>query len=155
CRPPGCPIDLTGDYYAIHWINTHIQDDPIMVEAIGDVQKGYEYSLFSRISAYTGLPTLMGWSGHEEQWRLNWLKDPTNNQTFLTQMYAVNTIYTNPDPQQVQATMKRYNAQYIYVGPMEKFWYTTDNFPQLDHIDLGRFGTFMQVVYAGHGVSIY
>ena len=163
CRPPDpgpdtfptCSIDVTGDYYAIRWINSHIQGDPVIVEGVGDVQRGYDYSLFSRISAFTGLPTLMGWAGHEEQWRLNWLEDPANYQNFLNQMNAVNTIYTSPDPQQVLATMKQYNAQYIYVGPMERLWYNKYNFPQVSQIDLQRFGKFMQVVYSEHGVNIY
>ena len=163
CRPPDpgpdtfptCSIDVTGDYYAIRWINSHIQGDPVIVEGVGDVQRGYDYTLFSRISAFTGLPTLMGWLGHEEQWRLSWLEDPVHYQSFLDQTNAVNTIYTSPNPQQVLATMKQYHAQYLYVGPMERLWYTDYNFLQLPHIDLQRFGAFMQVVYAGDGVSIY
>ena len=160
CRPPDpgpdtyptCTIDVTGDYYAIRWINSHIQGDPVMVEGVGDVMRGYDYSLFSRISTFTGLPTLMGWIGHEEQWRLNWLYDPAHEQSFVKQIYAVNTIYTSPDPKQVLATMKRYNAQYLYVGPMERLWYAKDKFPT---VDLQHFDTFMQVVYAEHGVTIY
>jgi YYY domain-containing protein len=163
CRPPDpepeitptCSVDITGDYYAIRWINSHIQGDPVMVEGIGDVQTGYDYSFFSRISAFTGLPTLMGWSGHEEQWRLNWLENPSNYQIFSNQIDAVNTIYTNPDAEKVLATMKQYNAQYLYVGPMERFWYVKANFPQLASINLQRFGAFMQVVYSSHGVTIY
>jgi YYY domain-containing protein len=163
CRPPDpgpdtyptCTIDITDDYYAIRWINSHIQGDPVIVEAIGNISTGYDYSLFSRVSVFTGLPTLMGWIGHEEQWRLNWLENPTNYQSFENQMNAVNTIYTNSDPQQVLATMKRYNAQYIYVGPMERLWYVKFNFPMVAHIDLQRFGTFMQTVYSQHGVTIY
>jgi uncharacterized membrane protein len=163
CRPPDpgpdtfptCSIDVTGDYYAIRWINSHIQGDPVIVEGVGDVQHGYDYSLFSRISTFTGLPTLMGWLGHEEQWRLNWLEDPANYQNFLNQTNAVNTIYTDPDPQRVLATMKQYNAQYLYVGPMERMWYTTYHFPHVAQIDLQRFRMFMQVVYSEHGVTIY
>ena len=153
--PPICVVDVTGDYYAIRWINSHIQGDPVIVEGIGDVNTGFDFTQFSRISAFTGLPTLMGWSGHEEQWRLNWLENPTNYQSFENQMNAVNTIYTSPNPQQVLATMKQYNAQYLYVGPMERTWYVKNNFPQLAQIDLQRFGAFMQTVYSQHGVTIY
>jgi YYY domain-containing protein len=157
---PSCTIDVGGDYYAIRWINSHIQGDPVMVEGVGDVKSGtvgngYDYTMYSRISTFTGLPTLLGWSGHEVQWRLNWLNDLTNYQNFLKQIEAVNIIYTSPNPQQVLATMRQYNAQYLYVGPMECLQYTSYNFPQLGSIDLQRFGAFMQVVYAEHGVTIY
>jgi uncharacterized membrane protein len=146
---------VTGDYYAIRWINSHIQGDPVIVEGVGNVVQGYDYTLFSRISAFTGLPTLAGWLGHEEQWRLNWLQDPAHEQSFSDETNAVNTIYTSPDPQQVLATMKQYHAQYLYVGPMERLQYIKFNFPQVGNIDLQRFGLFMQVVYSGHGVTIY
>jgi YYY domain-containing protein len=168
CRPPApasdffyfCTMDVTDDYYAIRWINSHIQGDPIIVETVGS-----DYSLFSRVSALTGLPTLMGWIGHEEQWRLNWLNNPDNTQSFRDQINAVNTIYTSPDPQQVLNTMKKYHAVYLYVGPVERLCY--NNAPHVDHLrqlcynnapanfDLSRFGHFMDVVYAEHGVTIY
>jgi uncharacterized membrane protein len=70
-------------------------------------------------------------------------------------MEAVNTIYTSPNPQQVLATMRQYNAQYLYVGQMECQQYTSYNFPQVGAIDLQRFGAFMQVIYSEHGVTIY
>jgi uncharacterized membrane protein len=43
--------------------------------------------------------------------------------------------------------MRHYNAQYLYVGPMEHVKYTT--------ADLTRFARFMQVVYQAKGVTIY
>jgi uncharacterized membrane protein len=43
--------------------------------------------------------------------------------------------------------MAHYQAQYLYVGPLEEETYLG--------ADLHRFGSFMQVVYSGHGVTIY
>jgi YYY domain-containing protein len=165
CRPPDpdlspfCTIDVSNDYYAIRWINSHIQGDPVIVEGVGNISKGYDYSLYSRISTFTGLPTLMGWIGHEEQWRLNWLNNPDNAQSFWNQIDAVNTIYISPNPQQVLTTMKKYQAVYLYVGPLERLWYTQENYFNPTHapadFNLDRFGQFMDVVYLEHGVTIY
>ncbi len=133
-----------GDYQAIRWLNEHVQGDPVIVEAIGE-----DYSTVNagRVSVFTGLPTLMGWVGHEEQWRANWLNNPTNYTDFASRGVAVDTIYTNPQPATVLATMNAYSAQYVYVGPLEYLKYHS--------INLHRFGTYMQVVYNAYGVTIY
>src|SRR6185503_20424560 len=52
------------DYTAINWINTHISGQPVMLEAQGDSYTDYE-----RVSANTGLPTVLGWTVHEWLWR--------------------------------------------------------------------------------------
>ncbi len=139
----GCEYDSSGDYAAIRWLNTHIQGDPVIVEsAIPD-----DYHSWGRVSTFTGLPTLMGWEGHEYQWRVNWFYR-TNNPVALGQrMSALDTIYTSQDPQVVLSTMALYHAQYLYVGALEH-----QKYPQTD---LQRFRSFMNVVYDADGVTIY
>ncbi len=61
-----------GDAQAIAWLNAHVAGDPVIVEGA----QYLEYTHYGRISAFTGLPTLMGWGGHEYQWRFNWLQQP-------------------------------------------------------------------------------
>jgi len=133
-----CTIDLTGDYDAIRWLNTHVQSDPVIVEAVGD-----DYSLYGRISAFTGLPTLLGWQGHEGQWRINQLSDADLNQ----RRTDVSTIYSSSDPHQVLATLARYHAQYLYVGALERSQYANSNWQ--------HFALFMKAVYNAEGVTIY
>jgi YYY domain-containing protein len=143
---PFCQYNVDSDYQAIRWINANIQGDPVIVETYKD-----DYSLYGRISAFTGLPTIMGWTGHELQWRLGSLNNVTNISNFNRRMSDVDTIYTDPDSQAVLDLMKRYNAQYLYVGPME---YT--KYQQIDpKLDLHRFMLFMQVIYNKDGVTIY
>jgi len=144
CRLPqlNCTIDVTGDYNAIRWLNTHVQGSPVIIEAVGD-----DYSLYARISAFTGLPTIMGWQGHEYQWRVNQLKDAKLQTAFNQRLTDVSTIYSSPDPHQVLATMARYHAQYLYVGALEHFKYGDAN--------LRRFASFMKTVYNAEGVTIY
>ncbi len=134
-----------GDYAAIRWLNANVQGDPVIVEAVGD-----DYSNAGRVSAFTGLPTPMGWVGHEIQWRLNWINKGTNLTEFQRRAMDVDTIYKSPDPATVLALMAHYNAQYLYVGPVEYAKYALD--PKLN---LHRFSAFMQVVYNADGVTIY
>ena len=56
-----------GDHAAIEWLNTYVEGSPVILEAPGDRRRAYVYE--GRISALTGLPTLLGWGGHELQWR--------------------------------------------------------------------------------------
>src|SRR6266487_909499 len=134
-----------GDYAAIRWLNAHVQGDPVIVEAVGD-----DYTNAARISAFTGLPTPMGWVGHEIQWRINWLNKGTNAAEFQRRGGDIDTIYKSPDSATVLSLMAHYNAQYLYVGPVEYAKYATD-----PKINLRRFSAFMQVVYNANGVTIY
>ena len=143
---PFCQYNVDADYQAIRWINANISGAPIIVETYKD-----DYSLYGRVSAFTGLPTLMGWSGHELQWRLGWLNNDTNINAFNRRLSDIDAIYTDPDAQGVLSLLRQYNAQYLYVGPME---YT--KYKQLDpKLDLHRFAAFMQTVYDKDGVTIY
>ncbi len=131
-----------GDAAAIRWINTHIDGDPVLVEATGG-----EYSDFARISTFTGLPTVLGWGGHEVQWRVNWLTNPTNAADFNRRSADLDTIYTSTDAAQVLQVLHRYQARYLYVGALEH-----QKYPQAD---LGRFAQFLSVVYQAGDVTIY
>jgi len=142
CTIPDCEYDTSGDYAAIVWLNSNVSGNPVIVEAVGG-----EYSSYGRISAFTGLPTIMGWIGHEYQWRVNWLNRDLNSVDFDSRGPDVDTIYTNPQPQVVLDTMARYHAQYLYVGQLEQMKYPT--------VDLHRFAAYMQVVYSAKGVTIY
>jgi uncharacterized membrane protein len=149
CKPPTCSMTLSGDYFdpsgdyeAIRWINANITGDPVIVEAVGS-----DYQYGGRISTFTGLPTIIGWSGHEVQWRVNWLRVANNANDFYRRSADVDTIYTNPSPAVVLQTMAQYHAQYLYVGPAE--------YQKYGGVDLKRFGTFMQVVYDEDNVTIY
>jgi len=134
-----------GDYTAIRWLNSHVQGSPVIVEAYNS--QGGDYSDYGRISAFTGLPTLMGWAGHEYQWRVNWLNDAYNATDFYGRGADISEIYTNPNPATVLSLMKRYDARYLYVGSLEKTTYPQAN--------LHRFNRFMQTVYSANGVTIY
>lgn len=131
-----------GDYAAIRWLNTNVSGNPVIIEAIGP-----DYSNYARISAFTGLPTPMGWVGHEYQWRVNWLNNSLNDVEFQRRSGDIDLIYTNPDAHLVLSVMARYHAEYLYVGALEH-----QKYPMTD---LQRFGKFMQVVYNADGVTIY
>ncbi len=132
-----------NDNVAISWLNTHVQGSPVLVEA-----PGCEWGHYSRISAFTGLPTLLGWpGGHEGEWRTNWLPEHTQGDIFAQRQQDIATIYTNSDPNVVMAVLKQYSARFVYVGAAERALYA--------NADLSRFGNYLQVIYNKDGVTIY
>lgn len=133
-----------SDYAAIRWINANITGDPVIVEAPGG-----EYSLYGRVSIFTGLPSPINWQGHEWQWRVNWVNRGLNSADFARRVTDVNQIYTDNSSQDVLNLMARYNAQYLYVGSLEQQSYLSSG------ANLQRFGAFMKIVYQHDGVTIY
>ena len=132
-----------GDAQAIAWLNAHVAGDPVIVEGA----QYLEYTHYGRVSAFTGLPTLMGWGGHEYQWRFNWLQQPGRGDVIGQRLNAVTQIYTDASAQQVLALLHQYSARYVYVGAAERQLYPTAN--------LERFAKFLRVVYHTTDVTIY
>ena len=131
-----------GDAQAIAWLNTHVSGDPIIVEAA----LYNEYTHLGRVSAFTGLPTLIGWGGHEEQWRYNWLAQPGRANVLGERLNAVKLIYTNDNDAFVLSLLHSYRVSYVYVGAAERQTYGAD----VDH-----FSSFLKPVYSQAGVTIY
>src|SRR5579883_563037 len=140
------PLDA-GDADAIRWINTHIAGDPVIVEATGG-----EYTYYARISTFTGLPTILGWAGHEIQWRVNWLNVPANAADFNRRAGDITTIYTSTDAGLVRQLLQHYQARYLYVGALEQRTYPSVD---LSHFSQAPFSQFLTPVYRAEGVTIY
>lgn len=132
-----------GDGPAIAWLNTHIQGEQVIVEAA----QYTEYTHLGRISAFTGLPTLLGWGGHEVQWRYNWFASPAHASIIQQRLDAVKTIYSSTDARTVQSLLRQYHVRLIYVGAAERQVYGA--------VDLSRFAAFLRPVYRQGGVVIY
>ena len=131
------------DNEAIAWLNAHVGGSPVIVEA-----PGCEWSHYSRVSAFTGMPTLLGWpGGHEGEWRVNWVTKTGQENIFSERGDAIQTIYTNQDQQTVLALLHQYHVKYVYVGAAERELYPNAN--------LDRFSAYLKVVYHQDRVTIY
>lgn len=58
-----------GDQAAIDWIMEHAEPGDSIVEAPGCAYINVAGAPMSRISAFSGVPTFIGWLNHEGQWR--------------------------------------------------------------------------------------
>lgn len=112
------------DAAAIRWLKANVAGSPIVLEANGD-----SYSDYCRVSAMTGLPTILGWYTHEWLWR--------NDTADLNEKSAqIETIYTSTDEAQVRSLLEVYNVAYIFVGQMER-----EKYPNLNEEMLRSLGT--------------
>ncbi len=125
------------DYAAFEWLQANVRGQPVLLEATGG-----SYSDANQISASTGLPTLLGWGGHELQWRGNY-DEPGRREPDIA------TIYRTTDAGQAQELLDKYGVEYVYVGPVERQKYG------LTAAQVNKFGRFMDVVYEQGNVMIF
>ena len=103
------------DASAIRWLDETVEGQPVVLEANGD-----SYSDYERVSAMTGLPTVLGWYVHEWLWRGDTLD-------LNTRSADVEQIYTSSDPDLVEELLQKYQVSYIFVGSKEREKYTALN----------------------------
>ena len=96
------------DAAAIRWLRANITGSPVVLEAPGD-----SYTKYERVSAATGLPTVIGWRVHEWLWRSN-----VADVDFKTE--DVRRIYTSTDEDQVKRLLTNYDVSYIFIGSTER-----------------------------------
>lgn len=119
-----------GDAGAVAYLRT-LTGNEIIVEA----EKG-DYSYYSRISSFTGIPAVIGQPFHEFMWR----GDKTG--WYSTRPADIKSMYE--EPEKTVALMKKYNATLLYVGDMERERYSV-NIP-----DAG-----LTQIYSASGTEIY
>jgi uncharacterized membrane protein len=124
----------SSDYAAIQWINEEL-DGGVVSEAIGG-----SYSYFGRVSTYTHLDTVLGWPGHESQWRGGAIE-------MGSRAADVQSLYQTRDWMEASSIIDRYQIDYVYIGPLEQNVYNP--------IDMEKFTIFMDLIYENAEVSIF
>jgi len=127
-----------GDYEAIKWINDNIGGNPVILETPGGF---YDYT--SRISAFTGLPTLLGWEVHEIQFGRTW-KETGDRRV------DADTTYNTSDNDLALVLLAKYNVEYVYIGTLERERYASEG--------LQKFANHpedYESIYESEGVTIY
>ena len=124
-----------GEYGAIAAIRADADRDSALVEAVGG-----GYSPFGRISSSTGVPTVLGWPGHELQWR-------GSSTPFEGREQDVAAIYQTEDIDEAKTLLAKYRVEYVYVGPRELQQYGPEG--------LDKFSLFMETLFSEGDVQVY
>ncbi|KLK88610.1 hypothetical protein SZ63_06325 [Methanoculleus sediminis] len=118
-----------GEAAAIGFLRTLGGDHRIVEAENGD------YGYYSRVSSFSGIPTILGQIGHELTWR--------GNGAWYTERPAdIRAIYE--DPERTLALMEKYNATLLYVGE-----------PEHKRYDVRLPDRGLRLIYDEEGVRIY
>ena len=130
-----------GDELAvIDWIRRNTRPESVILEA-----KGASYRISSaRISAATGRATLLGWDGHEAQWRGRGYGEMAAGRAD-----AIQTLYRFPRPSTLEETLDRWEIDYVLVGPEERAQYGIT--PVLE----SRLGQVLELAFEQGGYRIF
>jgi YYY domain-containing protein len=127
-----------NEYNAIMWLD-NLNGTPVVLQSPGQA-----YKLNTHVTAFTGLPTVLGWAGHEKNWRNG--ADIVNER-----WYEVPRVYTSSDVETVNGILDKYNVEYIYVGGVEEERYGGHDARKLFMNNQDRF----RLVYFNPNVYIY
>jgi len=95
------------DYQAILWFR-NLTGQLVVLQVPGEL---YEWN--TAVTTFTGLPTVIGWAGHELNWRF-----PKRSE-IDSRWSDAGIIYTSGDIQEIEALLKKYNVSYVYFGETE------------------------------------
>ncbi len=139
----GFSLDGKRDFYlsaademkAAEWL----ADAPVgvMTEAISDT--GGSYTTYNSISTFSGMPTVLGWVGHEAQWRGGY-------EEIGSRQADVRELYSTSKWERAQAIIDMYNIRYIVLGNTELSTY---------QVDQGKFDEHLEKVFDSQTVDIY
>ncbi len=132
-------VGSADDRQAIRCLRALVPDDTkVVAEAM--IEPSAYHSEWGRVSAASGIPTILGWPNHERQWRGSGYSVLAG-----TRLQDVETLYTTSDLSIVQGILKRYGVDYVFVGSTERAAYSVKG-------DLAKFDAFPAVCRVGDAV---
>jgi uncharacterized membrane protein len=117
---------------AIDWLKT--APPGVVAEAVGG-----SYTQFARIATNSGQPTVLGWPGHESQWR-------GGSEEMGSRQSEIERLYSTNDWDEAQNILRQFDVRYVYVGPLERTAY---------RVSENKFKRFLQPVFQEGQVTIY
>ncbi len=125
---------------AIQWVEANTAPDALIAQAVGRPYQAHT----ARLSTATGRPTLLGWDGHESQWR-----GRAFGQMAAGRAEALELIYRSGSPEQIAQTLAAWQIDYVYVGSNERTTYEMTPFSE------ERLLQVMNLVFEQGDVRIY
>ena len=134
-------LQLKWDLEAIRWLQDNVEGSPVILEAHHD-----QYHWTSRVSDYTGLPTVLGWPWHQIQQRTPYAYAVQERSRDIME------IYSTADLGRAQELLTKYEAEYIVVGELERAHYPASGLGKFEQM-VGKGLVFQE--FRNQGVNIY
>ena len=134
----GKDLNLPADARAIRWLQDNVVGSPVVLEGRSPV-----YRWGSRISIYTGLPTVLGWDVHQGQQRAGY------SSMIQERIVDVEHAYGLVTAAETMNILRKYQVRYVVIGGLERAYYPA---PGLEKF---RAMPELRSVYDADGVQIY
>jgi YYY domain-containing protein len=131
-------MNLPADAKALRWMQDNIVGTPVVLEGRSPV-----YRWGSRVSIYTGLPTILGWDVHEGQQRAGFSSMLQERQS------DVERAYSSGNSRDMLGVLRKYDVHWVYVGGLERAYYAATGLDKL------RTMPELRLAYDADGVQIY
>jgi uncharacterized membrane protein len=92
------------------------------------------------VSTFSGLPTLIGWVGHELQWR-------GERPEYGVRQQAVDRIYRAENRDEIERIARQYHVKYVFFGSLERAKYGPETQGRLDRL--------LTTAYSRGGTTVY
>ena len=125
---------------AIEWVRANTRPGSVIAQAPGDSY----HPLDNLISTATARPALLGWEGHERQWRGRAFEAMTAGRH-----EALTRIFRPVSESDLQQTLDEWNVAYVLVGPAERDRYA------ISATDETRMRRALDLVFEQGAVRIY
>lgn len=99
----------------IDYLNKEVAGQPDILEAFG-----LSYTEFCAVSAYTGLPTVLGWQTHEWLWRTSAEEKNAYATVVMPLQNAITEFYEAKYPSAMPGFLRGHHISYIIVGELER-----------------------------------
>lgn len=125
---------MPEDYQAFQFMQS--LEPGVVAEAVAE--NGGQYSEYARVATFSGMPNVLGWVGHEGQWR--------DISLLGSRQDDMATLYSTDDWVTARDIIDRYDIRYIYIGNLERNTY---------RVNQEKFNLFLKPIYQQGNVTIY
>lgn len=129
---------------AANWLNQ--APAGVIAEAVSPT--GGSYTDYARMATLSGQPAVLGWMGHEGQWRGGGA-EMGSRQPDIARLYCSRTW------EEAQTVIAQYNIQYIVVGNLERQTYKPETLNCPSGIQVSKFQRNLKVAFESESITIY
>jgi uncharacterized membrane protein len=115
----------------------------IVAESVGG-----SYSAHARYATHSGQPTVLGWVGHEQQWRGGFDQIGSREDDIAR-------LYCSRDWRETRSILKQYDIRYIVVGRLERVTYVPGSRSCATGLNEAKFTHHLTPVFQQGNISIY
>ena len=129
------------EWAAMTWLSTAPYG--VIAEAVGG-----SYGSAARMATQSGLPNVLGWPGHEAQWR-------GGSREMGSRQEDLSKLYRTRDWSEAQSILELYHIRYVVVGNLERNTYLENAQNGLRALDEQKFAKNLRIAFQNGGVTIY